>query len=90
MNCDFAVGLLLQVTGTSLGLCGVLMDDRQTQLLGTQIRHIGRLRMHRKHHGPDAAVPVPPPAQAATTGPAAAAPAPTSGLRLFSANDSGT
>lgn len=47
MNCDHAVGLLLQLTGTGLAVCGALLDDRQTQLLGSQMRHIGRLRMRR-------------------------------------------
>ncbi len=58
MRCDHAVGVLLQLTGTGLAVCGALLDDRQTQLLGSQMRHIGRLRMQR---GRDfaAAVPVP-------------------------------
>ncbi|MCX7061677.1 MAG: hypothetical protein NTZ11_12410 [Gammaproteobacteria bacterium] len=47
MNCDHAAGLLLQLTGTGLAVCGALLDDRQTQLLGSQMRHIGRLRMRR-------------------------------------------
>ncbi len=84
MKCDFAVGLLLQATGTGLGLCGVLLDDRQTQLLGTQIRHIGRLRMRRKVREA-----VAPAAAAARSEPAAATADSASGLRMFSANDSG-
>ncbi len=53
MNREQVISLLLQVSGTTLNVCGALCDDRQTQLLGGQIRHIGRLRGQRNGTKPE-------------------------------------
>lgn len=53
MNREQVISLLLQFSGTTLNVCGALCDDRQTQLLGGQIRHIGRLRGQRSQKPPE-------------------------------------